>query len=100
MTRAREEYVREYWSDRWLVLTLTAARVLAEDRRRRGWSSSELSPHQNKVALETALGIVRASWRSAIENARREVFGDTSLSPEETSYALGLLDDPRRLETC
>src|SRR5438067_1756694 len=86
MTSAREHYIREYWDSSFLLPVVDMPRRLVEARRKRGWWSNELSPHQNKVALETALGIVRASWRSAIGRTRKEIESDRSLSPEEVAY--------------
>ena len=100
MTSAREHYIREYWDSSFLLPVVDMPRRLVEARRKRGWWSNELSPHQNKVALETALGIVRASWRSAIGRTRKEIESDRSLSSEEVAYARWLLSDAEHLARC
>ena len=100
MARARERYVREYWAPRYAMATVGSAHRLVEDKRRAGWISADLSAHQNKVALETALGIVRGSWQSARGRARALVLKNTKLERADRDYLLRILDDPALLQRC
>src|SRR5437763_1709393 len=56
MARAREEYLHEYWGPRFAMAAVLTPHRLVEMRRRTGWAVLELSPHQNKIAMESALG--------------------------------------------
>jgi len=98
--RARDAYVRDYWSPKYFSRVLAAPNVLVEERRSRGWVLADLSPHYNKVCMESALGILRAGWASAIASARREIMSDECLAPEDKSEALRLLKDRNALAAC
>lgn len=100
MARARERYVREYWAPRYAMATVGSVHRLVEDKRRAGWISADLSAHQNKVALETALGIVRGSWQAARGRARALVLKNTRLQRPDRDYRLRILDDPALLQRC
>jgi hypothetical protein len=77
-SRARDVYVRDYWSPKYFARVVGPLNVLVEERRSRGWARAELSPHQNKVCMESALGILRAHWGSAISTARRVLLSNES----------------------
>ncbi len=98
--RARDVYVREYWSPKFFTRIVAPPNVLVEERRSRGWAAADLSPHQNKVCMESALGMLRAHWGNAISAARRELLSDESLSAQEKGVALGLLKAPNALSAC
>lgn len=70
---ARRSILAEYSSPAYALAILTADRRLIEQRRQRGWPSLELSPHQNKVCLESAIGTLRSQWHAAIGRAVRDV---------------------------
>lgn len=92
--------MRDYWSPKYFSRVFAAPNVLVEDRRSRGWAVAELSPHYNKVCMESALGILRAHWASAIATARREILSDERLAPEDKSDALRLLKSRNALAAC
>ncbi len=58
-SRARDVYVHDYWSPSYFARVVAPPNVLVEERRSRGWAATNLSPHQNKVCMESALGILR-----------------------------------------
>src|ERR1700694_4987184 len=78
--KAREQFVDDYWDPRHMYAILSEPHRLVEDRRHRGSPPTGLSPHQNKVCLETALGILRGSWSDAIRKATAAVTRDPRLS--------------------
>jgi len=98
--RAREIYVREYWSPRYFSRVVAPPNLLIEERRSRGWAATDLSAHQNKVCMESALGILRAHWASAISTARKELLSDEGWTPEEKGVALRLLKSRSELGAC
>ncbi len=100
MARARDTYMREYWSPEYFDRVVAPPNGLVEERRARGWAATDLSPHQNKVCMESALGMLRARWGSAIATARQKVLSDERLNPEETAAALRLLKSPSKLGFC
>ncbi len=99
-SRARDVYVHDYWSPSYFARVVAPPNVLVEERRSRGWAATNLSPHQNKVCMESALGILRAHWGSAISIARHALLSDERLTPEEKGFALRLLRSPNALGAC
>jgi len=100
MVSAREQYLRDYWAPQHAMATVGSPHRLVEARRRDGWISANLSAHQNKVALESALGIVRSSWQAARGRARSIVLRNPELGRAERDYRLRILDDPVLLQQC
>lgn len=100
MAHAREQYLRDYWAPRYAMATVGSPHRLVEARRRDGWIVATLSPHQNKVALESALGIVRSSWQAARGRVRAIVLTNPGLGRAERDYRLRILDDPVLLQRC
>jgi putative transposase len=100
MAHAREQYLRDYWAPRYAMATVGSPHRLVEARRRDGWIAANLSPHQNKVALESALGIVRSSWQAARGRVRVRVLRAPELGRAEREYRLRILDDPFLLQRC
>ena len=98
--RARETYVREYWSPRYFNRVVAPPNVLIEERRSRGWAAADLSAHQNKVCMESALGSLRAHWASAISTARKKLLSDAGLTREEKDAAVRLLKSRSELGAC
>ena len=98
--RARDVYVRDYWSPKHFSRVVAPPNVLVEERRSLGWAAADLSPHQNKVCMESALAILRAHWGSAVSTARREILSGERLTPEQKSDALRLLKSPGALGAC
>jgi len=98
--RARDLYMRDYWSPKFFTRIVGPPNVLVEERRSRGWAAADLSPHQNKVCMESALGMLRAHWGNAISTARRELMSDERLTAQEKGVALGLLKSPNALGAC
>lgn len=98
--RARERFIADYWDCRHASSILAGERALVEARRHAGWPLTELSAHQNKVCLETALGILRGSWRAAIRRAIDEIRADPSWTRTERDDALRILRSPQLLQSC
>lgn len=98
--KARQRFIDDYWGPEHMRAILTEPRRLAEDRRNKGWPSTGLSPHQNKVCLETSLGILRGSWRDAIRRATTAVTRDPRLSLTDRTTAYAVLASPIRLAIC
>lgn len=99
-SRGRIHYIRAYWHPSHVEGILVRPRELVEQRRRAGWLAADLSAHQNKVCLETTLGILRGSWRSTIHRAVVQVHRDEALSREERELALRTLRTPHLLQAC
>ena len=99
-SRARAIYLRDYWSPKHFARVVGPLNELVEERRSRGWAAADLSPHQNKVCMESALGILRAHWGSAITNARREILSKDGWTLAERSDVLRLLRTPAALGAC
>ncbi|HEX9495073.1 MAG TPA: zinc ribbon domain-containing protein [Candidatus Limnocylindria bacterium] len=98
--RGRQRYLRNYWHPQHLDAILSDQRRLVEQRRRLGWLVRDLSVHQNKVCLETTIGILRASWQSAIRRAVIEIFRDATLNSDEKQDSLRVLRTPSLLQSC
>jgi putative transposase len=98
--RARDLYLEDYWSPKYFARVVGPLNVLVEERRARGWAAAELSPHQNKVALESAVGILRAHWAGAIATARRQLVSSPNWTSEDKSDALRLLKTSGDLARC
>jgi IS605 OrfB family transposase len=99
-SNARQRFVDDYWDARHVRAILSEPRRLAEDRRDKGWPETGLSPHQNKVCLETALAILRGSWVDAIRKATTVVTRDPRLSLADRTVAYAVLASPLRLARC
>lgn len=99
-SRARDVYVRDYWSPKYFARVVGPPNVLVEDRRLRGWSAADLSTHQNKVCMESALGVLRAHWGGAISTARRALLSEDNWTPKERGDVLRLLKSPAALGAC
>lgn len=100
MSRARLGYLRDYWHPRFASQVLRADRGLIEARRHDGWSDVQISPHQHKVSLESALGILRAGWRSTIAVARQRVALRAELTEAERHWCYSALLRPSLLQAC
>src|SRR5258708_11723877 len=98
--RGRQRYLRNYWHPQHLDAILSDQRRLVEQRRRLGWLLRDLSVHQNKVCLETTIGLLRASWQSAIRRAVIEIFRDATLNSDEKQDSLRVLRTPSLLQSC
>lgn len=96
----RERYLRIYWELRHVEAVLSLRSGVVERQRRSGWLNPFLSAHQNKVCMETALGIVRGHWQSTIRRAVIAVHRDAALGPGEKEMVLRTIRDPNRLQAC
>jgi len=98
--RARRAYLRDYWEPRYVAQIIGAPRELVEARRARGWAADDLSAHYNKVCLETALGMLRASWAGAIAEAKRRAFSNSRLSQAQKQLLTDIVRSPEALRAC
>src|SRR5438105_12849489 len=71
-SRARNRYIRDYWSPRYAAAIMERSRLFADERRREGWPRNELPAHLNRVTLLSALAVLKSSWRMALWEVRRE----------------------------
>ena len=93
--RARQRYVAEYALPRYASQVVRSPRSMAEERRRRGWPRNGLSPHQNKVALLSALATIEGTWRS-----RFELVAERASSDAERRWRYYVLRWPRLMQAC
>ena len=100
MSRARTDYLREYWHPRYVSQVLKADRRLVEARRHTGWADEGLSPHQNKVSLESALAMLRAKWGATLERASKKLGERADLSDAERHWCYSALLRPDVLQAC
>ena len=96
----RRRYLRVYWHPKHVEAILTRQSKLVEQRRQLGWLSPRLSAHQNKVCMESSLGILRGGWQAAIRKTLVHVLHEATLTDAERDVALRILRDPRSLQTC
>lgn len=97
--RARGLMIKQYWDPSYAGAILRRDHHLVEAHRASGWPSDELSIHQNKVCLETTLGIIRGAWQAAIHRARNQVRRSAAWS-EDREWALRALTDTAAIEGC
>jgi putative transposase len=98
--RGRRRYLAAYWHPAHLEAILGPRHKLVEERRRTGWLATDLSAHQNKVCLETTVGLLRSGWQLAIRRAAGVVLCDDSLNGSEKEMALRILRTNRLLQDC
>lgn len=100
MTRARQSYVRDYWPHMHASEILRGRRRLVESRRASGWGTEALSSHQHKVALESAVGILNAGWRTTLSRAASTISRRRDLSEAERHWCLSAMRRPEVLQAC
>lgn len=93
--RARRRYVAEYACARYAQRILRSPRGLVEERRRSGWPENRLSPHQNKLAMLSALAVIEGTWRSRFKSTAERPASDA-----ERHWRRFVLRWPRLIEAC
>src|SRR2546425_4100505 len=100
MTAARESYLREHWHPKYMSRVLGTSESLRKQHRQTRWCAADLSVHQNVMALESALGILRSDWRATLAHVRRLIVGNQSLSREQRTWLYGVMRRPDLLQRC
>lgn len=98
--RARSAYVDDYWNPCFASRILCDPRKLIEERRHEGFGSRALGAHQNRLAMESALALLRGHWRLTLKNVSRHVSGRPTLADEERRWFRLVLRSPALLQDC
>jgi hypothetical protein len=99
-SRARNAYLRDYWSPCHAVSILTRSRLFADERRKIGWPHNGLSAHFNRVTLLSALAILKVSWRAALRHTEQAISNDQALSADERPWLRYVMRTPHLLQQC
>jgi len=97
---AREIYVADYWSERYVQFVLHRPRDLVQERRRSGWARDDLSTNFNKTAMESALGAVRGNWRATLASVSELIRQNSTIAATERRWLQYVLASPNLLQSC
>jgi hypothetical protein len=97
---ARVVFAREYAAPRFVDRILRSSHRLVEARRSAGWGPTGLGPHQSKVALESAIGVLRSNWLTTIARVRSLIGRNPHLTATEKRWCWYVLRWPRLLRAC
>jgi IS605 OrfB family transposase len=98
--RARHAYVREYAAPRFVDVVLRSSHRLVEARRAAGWGDTRLGTHQSKIAMESAIGLLRSNWLATTARVRSLVGRNQRLSRAESRWCWYVLRWPTLLREC
>lgn len=97
---ARWRYLCEYWDPANAGSVLRSIRTLANAHARKGWAETGLPDHQARLALESALALIKSNWATTFARVRDLIRRNERLSPSQKHWLRYVLRSPDRADEC